>query len=156
MAALRRSEGIVYYPSERETFAPQPLPNLYRPRGSGASADNSLRATAEAPKVTLVREENRLELRHLGLAACAPSIRQGVFAGPESLDAPEPSSGTRVAITCHENGGFSGYGESNYRIADWVGGELSVRNVAAKCIHYELPSANDISYRRGLGATAIG
>jgi hypothetical protein len=34
--------------------------------GSGASADKSLRCTAEAPKVTLVRNGKRLEIRHLG------------------------------------------------------------------------------------------
>jgi hypothetical protein len=58
--------------------------------GSGASADNSLSSTAEAPKVTLVGDGKRLEIRHLGFAACESSIRQGVFAGPKSLDAPEP------------------------------------------------------------------
>src|SRR5450755_2492195 len=50
----------------------------------------------------------------------------------------------------------SGYGESNYRIADWVGGELPIRNVAAKCIHNELLPADDISYRCGLRAAPIG
>jgi hypothetical protein len=34
--------------------------------GSGAFADKSLRCTAEAPKVTLVRNGKRLEIRHLG------------------------------------------------------------------------------------------
>jgi hypothetical protein len=48
-----------------------------------------VRSTAEAPKVTLVRDGKRLEMRHLGFAACGSSIRQGVFAGPQSLDAPE-------------------------------------------------------------------
>jgi hypothetical protein len=43
--------------------------------GSGASADNSLRSTAEAPKVTLVRDGKQLEIRHLGFAACGSSIR---------------------------------------------------------------------------------
>jgi hypothetical protein len=61
-----------------------------RSGGSGASADNGLRSTAEAPKVTLVRDGKRLEIKHLGFAACGPSIRQGVFAGPKSQDAPEP------------------------------------------------------------------
>jgi hypothetical protein len=34
--------------------------------GSGASADKSLRCTADAPRVTLVRNGKRLEIRHLG------------------------------------------------------------------------------------------
>jgi hypothetical protein len=58
--------------------------------GSGASADNSLRSAAEALKSTLVSDGKRLEIRHLCLAACGSSIREGVFAGPKSLDAPEP------------------------------------------------------------------
>jgi hypothetical protein len=49
-----------------------------------------LRSTAEAPKVTLVTDGKRLEIRHLGFAACGSSIRRGAFAGPKSLDAPEP------------------------------------------------------------------
>ena len=56
-----------------------------------------MRSTAEAPKVTLVRDEKRLEMRHLGFAAC--SIRQGAFAGLKSLDAPEPSFGSRAGQT---------------------------------------------------------
>jgi hypothetical protein len=60
--------------------------------GSGASADNSLRSTAEAPKVTLVRDGKRLEIKHLGFAACGSSIRQGEFAVPKSPDAPEPAT----------------------------------------------------------------
>jgi len=52
--------------------------------------------------------------------------------------------------------GFSGYGESNYRVADWVGRELPIRNVAAKCIHNELLTAHDISYGCGLRAAPMG
>jgi hypothetical protein len=59
--------------------------------GSGASADNSLRSAAEALKGTLVSDGKRLEIRHFCFAACGSSIRQEVFAGPKSLDAPEPS-----------------------------------------------------------------
>src|ERR1035438_9004972 len=59
--------------------------------GSGASADNSLRSAAEALKGTLVSDGKRLEIRHFRFAACGSSIRQEVFAGPKSLDAPEPS-----------------------------------------------------------------
>src|ERR1022692_2844650 len=58
--------------------------------GSGASADNSLRSAAEAFKGTLVSDGKRLEIRHFCFAACGSSIRQEVFAGPKSLDAPEP------------------------------------------------------------------
>src|ERR1019366_9507811 len=58
--------------------------------GSGASADNSLRSAAEALKGTLVSDGKRLEIRHFCFAACGSSIRQEVFAGPKSLDAPEP------------------------------------------------------------------
>src|ERR1700726_4934279 len=43
-------------------------------------------------KITLVRDGKRLEIRHLGFTVCGSSIRQGVFAGPKSLDAPEPSA----------------------------------------------------------------
>lgn len=57
---------------------------------SGASVDNSLRSTAEAPKVTLVRDGKRFEIRHSGFAARESSIRQAAFADPNSLDAPEP------------------------------------------------------------------
>jgi hypothetical protein len=53
-----------------------------------------LRSTAEAPKVTLVRDRKRLEIRHLGFAACGSSIRQGAFAVPKSPDAPEPMQPT--------------------------------------------------------------
>jgi hypothetical protein len=59
--------------------------------GSGASADNSLRSAAEALKGTLASDGKRLEIRHFCFAACGSSIRQEVFAGPKSLDAPEPS-----------------------------------------------------------------
>jgi hypothetical protein len=54
-----------------------------------------LRPTAEAPNVTLVRDGKRLEIRHLGFAACGSSIRQEAFAGSKSLDAPEPLLGAR-------------------------------------------------------------
>ena len=60
------------------------------PDGSGASADNSLRSAAEALKGTLVNDGKRLEIRHFCFAACGSSVRQKVFAGPKSLDAPEP------------------------------------------------------------------
>src|ERR1035441_94801 len=60
------------------------------PDGSGASADNSLRSAAEALKGTLVNDGKRLEIRHFCFAACGSSVRQEVFAGPKSLDAPEP------------------------------------------------------------------
>lgn len=56
--------------------------------GSDASADDSLRSTAEALKDTIGRDAKRLEIKHLGFAACG--FRHGVFAGPKSLDAPEP------------------------------------------------------------------
>jgi hypothetical protein len=59
-------------------------------KGSGASADNSLRSAAEALKSTLVSDGKRLEIRHFCFAACGSSIRQEVFAGLKSLDAPEP------------------------------------------------------------------
>ena len=59
--------------------------------GSGASADNSLRSAAEALKGTLVSDGKRLEITHFCFAACGSSIRQEVFAGPKSLDAPEPN-----------------------------------------------------------------
>src|ERR1017187_5482486 len=62
-----------------------------RKSGSGASADNSLRSVAEALKGTLVSGGKRLEIRHFCFAACGSSIRQEVFAGPKSLDAPEPA-----------------------------------------------------------------
>ena len=58
--------------------------------GSGASADNSPCSAAEALKGTLVNDGKRLEMRHFCFAACASSVRQEVFAGPKSLDAPEP------------------------------------------------------------------
>src|SRR5450755_728611 len=61
------------------------------PLGSGASADNSLRSAAESLKGTLVSGGKRLEIRHFCFAACGSSIRQEVFAGPKSLDAPEPA-----------------------------------------------------------------
>src|ERR1022692_5341129 len=64
-------------------------------RGSGASADNSLRSAAAALKGTLVSDGKRLEIRHFCFAACGSSIRQEVFAGPKSLDAPEPSHKAR-------------------------------------------------------------
>src|ERR1022692_2476048 len=51
---------------------------------------NSLRSAAEALKGTLVSDGKRLEIRHFCFAACRSSIRQEVFAGPKSLDAPEP------------------------------------------------------------------
>jgi predicted signal transduction protein with EAL and GGDEF domain len=50
-----------------------------------------LRSTAEALKSTLVSDGKRLEITHFCLAACGTSIREGVFAGPKSLDAPEPA-----------------------------------------------------------------
>ena len=58
--------------------------------GSGASEDNSLCSAAEALKGTLVNDGKRLEIRHFCFAACGSSVRQEVFAGPKSLDAPEP------------------------------------------------------------------
>src|ERR1019366_7968192 len=45
---------------------------------------------AESLKGTLVSGGKRLEIRHFCFAACGSSIRQEVFAGPKSLDAPEP------------------------------------------------------------------
>src|ERR1022692_1406708 len=60
-------------------------------KGSGASADNSLRSAAEALKGTLVNDGKRLEIGHFCFAACGSSIRQEVFAGPKSPDAPEPA-----------------------------------------------------------------
>jgi hypothetical protein len=81
-------------PSETSASGPQPI------AGSGASADNSLRSTDDAPKVTLVKDGKRLEIRHLGFAACGPSICQGVFGGPKSLDAPEPSTCGAAIATC--------------------------------------------------------
>jgi hypothetical protein len=63
---------------------------LVSEKGSGASADNSLRSAAEALKGTLVNDGKRLEIRHFCFAACGSSVRQEVFAGPKSLDAPEP------------------------------------------------------------------
>ena len=59
-------------------------------RGSGESADNSLRSTAEAPEVTLVRDGKRFELRHFGFAAC------GVFYPSGSLRRLEISRCTRT------------------------------------------------------------
>jgi hypothetical protein len=50
---------------------------------------------AKTPKVILVRDRKRLEIRHLGFAASGSCI-QGVFAGPDSLDAPEPSAHARL------------------------------------------------------------
>src|ERR1017187_555499 len=67
-----------------------------RKSGSGASADNSLRSAAEALKGTLVSGGKRLEIRHFCFAACGSSIRQEVFAGPISLDAPELEAMTLV------------------------------------------------------------
>jgi hypothetical protein len=58
--------------------------------GSGASADNSLRSAAEAIRGTLASDVKRLEIGHFCFPACESSIRPGVFAGPKSLDAPEP------------------------------------------------------------------
>jgi hypothetical protein len=66
--------------------------------GSGASADNSLRSAAEALKGTLVSDGKRLEIRHFCFAACGSSIRQEVFAGPKSLDAPEPAESDLLAL----------------------------------------------------------
>jgi hypothetical protein len=74
--------GLLCYQSD---LTKQPI------EGSGASADNSLRSAAEVLKSTLVNDGKRLEIRHFCLAACGSSIREGVFAGPKSLDAPEPS-----------------------------------------------------------------
>jgi hypothetical protein len=68
--------------------------------GSGASADNSLRSAAEALKGTLVSDGKRLEIRHFCFAACGSSIRQEVFAGPKSLDAPEPFASACSAFSC--------------------------------------------------------
>ena len=65
-------------------------------RGSGASADNSLRSAAEALKGTLVSVGEPLEIRHFCFATCGSSVRQEVFAGPKSLDAPEPMSITSI------------------------------------------------------------
>src|ERR1039458_7642903 len=73
----------------QSVFAARALPYPGR-IGSGASADNSLRSAAEALKGTLVSDGKRLEIRHFCFAACGSSIRQEVFAGPKSLDAPEP------------------------------------------------------------------
>jgi hypothetical protein len=61
------------------------------PQDSGASADKSLCSAAEALTGDVVSDGKQLEIRHFCLAACGFSFRQGVFAVPKSLDAPEPS-----------------------------------------------------------------
>jgi len=58
--------------------------------GSGTFADNSRNSIAEAPRVTLLGDGKRLEIRDFGSSTYGPSIRQGVFTSPKSLDAPEP------------------------------------------------------------------
>src|ERR1017187_1894236 len=77
-----------------------------RKSGSGASADNSLRSVAEALKGTLVSGGKRLEIRHFCFAACGSSIRQEVFAGPKSLDAPEPAKEQRAFFQTEAPPGF--------------------------------------------------
>jgi hypothetical protein len=58
--------------------------------GSGASTANSPCSAADAPPVTLVSDWKLLEIRHVCFAACRSSVRQPVFSGPKSPDAPEP------------------------------------------------------------------
>src|SRR5271169_7074778 len=62
--------------------------------GCGASADNSPCSAADASPVTLVSDGKPLQIKHLCFMASRSSVRQGVFSGPKSPDAPEPV-GTR-------------------------------------------------------------
>jgi hypothetical protein len=54
--------------------------------GSGASAYNSLRSAGEAPKVTLVSNEKRLEIRGFGIRGQWGFDPLGSLPGPENSD----------------------------------------------------------------------
>jgi hypothetical protein len=76
----------------RQVFDLLARPERFELPGSGASADKSLCSAAEALTGDVVSDGKQLEIRHFCLAACGFSFRQGVFAVPKSLDAPEPPS----------------------------------------------------------------
>jgi hypothetical protein len=72
--------------------------------GCGASAGKSPCSAADASPVTLVSDGKPLQIRHLCFVASRSSVRQGVFSGPKSPDAPEPHKSTAAhqkrATTC--------------------------------------------------------
>src|SRR5450631_4469370 len=79
-AALRtRADRASAVSSDLQVTDSKSIRSKTRIRGSGASADNSLRSAAEALKGTLVSDVKRLEIRHFCFAACGSSIRQEVL-----------------------------------------------------------------------------